>query len=166
MSPVKKDVENYCEMCGARINGSSYSVKFEGSTITVCRNCYEKIRKHATLVPNQAKQSPHRTKTVKPRIEEVELDVDPSYPNIIREARERLKLTTKGLAERMKVQENVIKRIEQGKLKPTVEEARQLEKILGIKLIVTVTSGKGSTPTNEDQSLTLGDIIKIREGKK
>ncbi|WP_054836158.1 multiprotein bridging factor aMBF1 [Metallosphaera hakonensis] len=163
---MKTAVETYCEMCGARVTGPSYSVKFEGSTITVCKTCYDKIKKHATLVPkNEAKKTPVKPKLVQ-KSQEVELDIDESYPRLIKEARERLHITTKELADRMRIQENIVKRIELGKLKPTIAEARALERILGIKLVVEVSPGKGGSEELDDQTLTLGDIIKIREGKK
>ncbi|BCS91962.1 MAG: transcriptional regulator [Metallosphaera javensis (ex Sakai et al. 2022)] len=165
MRPMKKGVETYCEMCGNRIDGPSFSVKFEGSTITVCKSCYEKIKKHSTLVPRETKPQPAKQKKVA-KTEETELDIDEDYPKIIKEARERLHLSTKELAERMKVQENIIKRMEMGKLKPTIGEARMLERILNVKLVIQVSQGKGKSQEPEDQTLTLGDIIRIREGKK
>ncbi|ABP96414.1 MULTISPECIES: multiprotein bridging factor aMBF1 [Metallosphaera] len=165
MRPMKKGVETYCEMCGNRIDGPGFSVKFEGSTITVCRSCYEKIKKHSTLVPRETKPQPAKQKRIE-KAEEVELDIDEEYPRIIKEGRERLHMSTKELAERMKVQENIIKRMEMGKLKPTINEARILERILNVKLVVQVSQGKSKSQEPDDQTLTLGDIIRIREGKK
>nr|WP_256202078.1 helix-turn-helix domain-containing protein [Sulfuracidifex metallicus] len=68
------------------------------------------------------------------------------------------------LAQKLKVSENIVKRFELGKLKPTLDQAKSLEKILGIKLIVPIESNEGDNGT--DNELTLGDIVRIREGRK
>ncbi|MEM3319711.1 MAG: multiprotein bridging factor aMBF1 [Metallosphaera sp.] len=165
MVPMKNDAVTYCEICGSEIEGQGYHVKIEGSPMIICRRCYEKNKKHLVMIPKETKQVQTRPKTIVKR-DEVELDIDENYPRIIREGRERMHLSTNELAEKMKVKENIIKRIELGKLKPTISEARVIERILGVKLVVEVSSGKKETSESDSQTLTLGDIIKIREGRK
>lgn len=69
------------------------------------------------------------------------------------------------LAQKLKVSENIVKRFESGKLKPTISQARQLEKILGIKL-VTPLENEESEKEFDETELTLGDVVNIKEGKK
>lgn len=161
---MQSQVVKYCELCGSPIRGNGITVSFEGSIITVCPSCYAKIKKSAkvTELPKQTKKS---IKPTVPKISnEVELEVVDDYYKLIKEARERLKMTQQELAQKLKVSENIIKRFESGKLKPTIQQAKQLEKILGIKLLVPVEEEEGEGE-EEDFVLTLGDVAHIREGK-
>ncbi|MET1101990.1 MAG: multiprotein bridging factor aMBF1 [Pyrodictiaceae archaeon] len=91
-------------------------------------------------------------------------EVVSDYAERVRKARERLGWSQKMLAERVRESENVIRRIELGKLKPTIDLARRLERVLGIKLLEPVVE----EPETSDRErggfhLTLGDIAEIRE---
>ncbi len=95
-------------------------------------------------------------------------EVVPDYAERVRRARERLGMSQEELAIRVKERVNVIKRIEAGTLVPTVDLARRLEKVLGVKLLepvveedVGVSGGGGRR--RRDFELTLGDIVEIRE---
>ncbi|BCU70598.1 multiprotein bridging factor aMBF1 [Stygiolobus caldivivus] len=156
----------YCELCGSPIRGNGITVLFEGSIITVCPACYARIKKSAKITDLPKK--PQSKKSIKPSMpkvnNEVELEVVDDYYKLIKEARERLKLTQQQLALQLKVSENIIKRFESGKLKPTIQQAKQLEKLLGVKLLVPVEEG-GEEEEETDFNLTLGDVAHIREGK-
>ena len=166
---MQNSATKYCEMCGAPLKGKGITVSYEGSIITVCPSCYNKIKKAAKVVDekqlikkNEAKK---KIKALAPKLStEVELEVVDDYYKLIKEARERLGLSQQQLAQQLKVSENIIKRFESGKLKPTIQQARQLEKILGIKLLRPVESEEESEEA--DFELTLGDVVNIREGKK
>jgi putative transcription factor len=94
-------------------------------------------------------------------------EVVDDYAERVRRARQRLGLTQKELAQRVKVSENVIKRIEAGTLVPTIDLARRLERVLGVKLLEPVVEEEtevGSTKRGREEFyLTLGDIAEIRE---
>lgn len=76
-------------------------------------------------------------------------------------------MSTKELAQKLKVQENIVKRIETGKLKPTIQLAKDLERILSIKILVKIDESNDNNSNNTNNyELTLGDIINIREGRK
>jgi len=158
----------YCELCGAPIKGNGITVSYEGSIITVCQSCYTKIKKSAKIVDKiEKKEEKKKIKTSLPKLStEVELEVVDEYYKIIKEARERLGLTQQQLAQQLKVSENIIKRFEAGKLKPTLQQAKQLEKILNVKLLVPVEEGEEEEGGEKDFWLTLGDVAQIREGKK
>ncbi len=93
-------------------------------------------------------------------------EVVEDYAIRVRRARERLGLTQKELALKVKVSENVIKRIEAGTLVPPIDLARRLERVLGVKLLEPVAeleeepeeAGGGG-----EFYLTLGDIAELRE---
>ncbi|AAY80039.1 multiprotein bridging factor aMBF1 [Sulfolobus acidocaldarius] len=156
----------YCELCGSPIKGKGFTVSYEGSIITVCTNCFNKIKNYAKIVNLKKEEDKKRIKTSpNKKYTEVELDIVEEYYKIIKEARERLKMSQQQLAQALKVSENIIKRFESGKLKPTIQQAKQLERILGIKLLVPIEGEEESNP-QKDLGLTLGDIVNIREGKK
>ncbi|AEM38888.1 transcriptional regulator, XRE family [Pyrolobus fumarii 1A] len=96
-------------------------------------------------------------------------EVVPDFAERVRRARERLGLSQEELAVRVKERVNVIKRIEAGTLVPTVDLARRLEKVLGIKLLEPVVEEdvelgvSGSRRKRSEFELTLGDIVEIRE---
>ncbi len=94
-------------------------------------------------------------------------EVVEDYAERVRRARERLGLTQKELAQRVRVSENVIKRIEAGTLVPTIDLAQRLERVLGVKLLEPVVEEEvatGSRRGSRDEFyLTLGDIAEIRE---
>ncbi|RLG73489.1 MAG: TIGR00270 family protein, partial [Thermoprotei archaeon] len=60
--------------------------------------------------------------------------------------------------------ETVIKRIESGKLKPTIELAKKLERILKITLLEPIVS-EYITRLSPKENLTLGDIVVLRKKK-
>lgn len=65
------------------------------------------------------------------------------------------------LALKLKVSENIVKRIESGKLRPTLDLAKRLEEVLNIKLLVP--SIEEVIEDNKAQKYaTLGEIVKIR----
>lgn len=163
---MQKEAENYCELCGSVIHGKGITVNYEGSTITVCPTCYSKIKSHAKIVENKKQNNIQLRQTKKTQAETIWEIVD-DYPKIIREARESHGMSTKELAQKLKVQENIVKRIETGKLKPTIQLAKDLERILSIKILVKSEENEDSNSKNvNNYELTLGDIINIREGRK
>jgi len=153
----------YCEICGTSIKDNGITVKYEGSVITVCNTCYSKIKKYATL--HKEKEKPQvKTNKKSPIIKssmDYEFEIVDDYSKIIKNARERLGMTQRELAIKLRTSENTIKRFESGKLKPTLSQARELERILGVKLIVPVESEE-YVEKEERYETTLGDIVKIR----
>ncbi|AWR95936.1 multiprotein bridging factor aMBF1 [Acidianus brierleyi] len=163
---MQKEAENYCELCGSVIHGKGITVNYEGSTITICPACYSKIKSHAKIVENKKQNTVQSRQTKKTQTETIWEIVD-DYPKIIKEARESHGMSTKELAQKLKVQENIVKRIETGKLKPTIQLAKDLERILSIKILVKIDESNDNNSNNiNNYELTLGDIINIREGRK
>ncbi len=109
--------------------------------------------------------TPTRTKRATPRLDIIEkYEVVPNYAEIIRRARERLGWTQRILAEKVKESERVIRRIEAGELVPTIDLARRLERILGVKLLEPVIEvEEEDTQKHRGFHLTLGDVAEIRE---
>ncbi|WP_235185660.1 multiprotein bridging factor aMBF1 [Candidatus Acidianus copahuensis] len=175
MANQKNSIQLYCDMCGNPIVGKGVTVVYEGSTITVCSLCYSRIRKASkpaslNSTPSQKRVNVSKQKSTnsEKRKDIIDFEIISDYSSVIRSARENKGMTTKQLAEKLKTSESIIKRIEQGKLKPTLEQAKLLERILSIKLIINLenTDEKNVSSESSDFELTLGDIVNIRDGKK
>ncbi|MGC8678341.1 MAG: multiprotein bridging factor aMBF1 [Fervidicoccaceae archaeon] len=161
----------YCELCGSPISGRSYKVTIEGVSLTVCEKCYRKqsakVQEKASLQEkNQRQPSQTMQKKPQPKIkQEVELEVVEDYAKRIREARERLGINLLTLSQKVMEKETVLKRIEQNRLRPSIDLARRLERALGIRLLEPVVDEAQIKTSNieEDSSITLGDIVNIRK---
>ena len=162
---MQRQEVKYCDLCGAPIRGKGHTVVYEGGVVTVCDACYARIAKYAKPYREEKVQAKNTVQHQRRPKEEKELMVVDDYAVIIKNARERLKMTQKDLADKLKVSENIIKRFEGGKLKPTIDQARALEKILGVKLVEEVPSGGEASSRVRLDELTLGDIVNIRERK-
>jgi len=180
----------YCEMCGSPIKGRPREVIVEGARLVVCESCYRKVAERAkgalasrqSLSPasSLARMAPPTSdgrkagskapSEPKKRGPKVELEVVENFPEVVKKARERLGWSTQALANRVMESENVIKRIEQGKLRPTIELAKKLEKALGVRLLQPVSEDKVEALVLSDvRELTLGDLANIKtrqEGPK
>ncbi|BCU67380.1 transcriptional regulator [Sulfolobales archaeon HS-7] len=162
---MRRGEELYCEMCGRKTNNVT-QVNIEGATLSLCDICYNKVKSDAKVIKQQQKKFNSKKMITRRTIRDLpEEDIIENYGQLIREGRERLHMTTKQLADKMKVQENIVKRFESGKLRPTLEQAKSLEKILNISLI-TKNFEEGTDNQlegNDDEfELTLGDIVNIR----
>ena len=84
------------------------------------------------------------------------------YADIVRKAREEMGLTRGVLARMIGEKESTIKRIEDGRLIPSINLARKLEKILKIKLLQPVGEEEVEF-TGEEAYITFGDIVEFRD---
>lgn len=169
-----------CELCGQKIVGKTFKVTVEGVTLTICQICYmrflsRKPLKHVTVFPYISKKqfkepriptSTYQRKTpstgkIRSSLE-YEYEVVEDYAERIRKAREKLGWSSEVLAQKVREKESVIRRIELGKLKPTLELAKKLEKILKISLLEPIVS-EYTVRGRFKEDLTLGDIVVIRK---
>ncbi len=70
------------------------------------------------------------------------------------------------LAKVIGVKESILRRIEDGQLIPDIELARKLEKALGISLLRESEDVGTETQRPVSKSLTLGDVVTLREKSK
>ncbi|HIE53589.1 MAG TPA: TIGR00270 family protein, partial [Chromatiaceae bacterium] len=92
-------------------------------------------------------------------------DVVEDYAERIRRSRERLGWTPATLALKVKEKENVIRRIESGRLKPTIDLALRLERVLKVKLLEPIVDEGSLRSVTEAKGfeLTLGDVANVRK---
>ncbi len=167
-------------MCGKEIPlRASVEVRIEGAVMRICPSCYarytvgrvSKTRQDDRARASTSMQKPQPrvgfTQQLKPRRERIErYEIVKDYSERIRRAREAMGLSTRDLANMIKESENIVKRIESGRLVPPIDLARRIENVLKIQLVVPsvdqeVEENKASKQVSTD--LTLGDIIQIRK---
>ncbi|MFP3268352.1 MAG: multiprotein bridging factor aMBF1 [Desulfurococcales archaeon] len=161
----------YCELCGSPISGRAYKVSVEGVSLTVCEKCYRKqsakTREKTAQEEKQQRTQPQASTQRKPQLKakhEVELEVVDDYAKRIKDARERLGITLFSLSQKVMEKETVLKRVEQGRLRPSIDLARRLERALGIKLLEPVVDEeKGKFESQGEDGITLGDVVNIRK---
>jgi len=169
-------------MCGREIPlRASIEVKIEGAIMRLCPSCYARYSmgkgkpkgepqttlqpKQQTIQKPQARQQ--RGSAKKEKIERYEVVKD--YADRIRMAREAMGLSTRDLANLIKESENIVKRIESGRLTPTIDLARRIENALKIQLVVPSVDQEleelgGKTPERPGKlDITLGDVIQLKK---
>ena len=145
-----------CEICGKKLNNLSRAI-IEGVMVDVCGDCskYGKV-----ISIRKPLMEPERIIPVK--IKEISEDVVSNYSELIKKAREKKGLKQDDLAKNIAEKESTIHKIETGALKPSFNLARKLEQFLGIKLIGISEEKREINLNLKDNSLTIGDLIKIR----
>ena len=169
----------YCEICGREVSDERLckTVVLDNAILRVCPQCYNRLVKQGkvktvtTMTTRPKPRKPMSNKWVKTRISrrllEESYDIVEDYAEKIRRARQRLGWSQAVLAQKVREKENVIKRIEAGRLKPSIELARRLEKILGITLLEPIVDEYTETYSSRNEDyFTIGDFIKIKKNKK
>ena len=145
-----------CEMCGA--SGSGFLVLVEGAKLNVCRNC----AKHGKVLSAPAPLPPRRMPV---RKEESEIDIIADFGRRIREAREKMRIERRVLAELVNEKESFLERIEAERTIPNEALALRLERALGIKLFEKITHEHLTTKKEKKGDLTLGDVVVVKKNR-
>jgi len=153
----------YCEICGKKTE-NLYLVLVGKAKLNVCESCkfigkeIEKFPKPKVQIPKIEK----RIKTPKPLKEEISYVIREDYNLVIKNARERNGMSQDMLAAIVGEKLSTIKKIESGKIKPTLDLAKKIEKALKINLIEIEKQEKVELKGKKDE-LTLGDILEFKE---
>ena len=162
----------YCEMCGRPVDRRRAKIVYiEGARLTLCPECYARVAKKAVVFEVKESASPPLPRGPPKRgygrraLPLDEYEVVPDFAARIRRARERLGWTQRTLAEAIRESENIVKRLESGRLTPSIELARKLEGVLGVKLVEPVIEHHPTEAlsTRKLKDLTLGDIVAMRK---
>ena len=94
---------------------------------------------------------------------EAEEEIVSNFAEIIRQKREGLGLTQKEFSLKVNERESIIQSIEKGKITPSDELAKKLERILGIKLMQKKEKENIALSKAGNHVMTIGDMIKIRK---
>ncbi len=148
-----------CELCGRPIVGKPVRVWIEGSQLVVCPQC----SRYGSVIKPRAVARPQRiVKHKEPGLSFEGTVLVSNYNVLIRQARENMGLTQADLAKLIGEKESIVRRLESGRMAPTLELAKKLEKLLKIKLYEEVRQEQELPKLHEFQ-LTLGDVAVIKE---
>ncbi|MEK6939961.1 MAG: multiprotein bridging factor aMBF1 [Nanoarchaeota archaeon] len=142
-----------CDMCGKQ--GSLVTAEVEGVEMKVCPACskYGTVRRS----PDAVKFAPKKMHKEQP------FRVVPSYASVLRQAREKQGLSQEDFARFLQEKESIVAKWEQGRMQPSVDVARRLEKILGVSLVVEeVEQAIEKEKHTRTDGFTLGDFMKVR----
>jgi len=122
-----------CEICGRPIAAVS-RITIDGAVLRVCQNCAGKGTSSGSSPP---KPIPFRIGPVHhDTITGSELEIDPDYNVIVKQAREKMGLTQEALGRAINEKPSVISHVESKKLKPDPVLARKLMHHLRVDLLV------------------------------
>ena len=148
-------------MCGIesfRLN----EVVVEGTLLSVCERCKEygnSVQIDKPVFNNSLTKVPRKI-----FIEENTPFVIEAAGRLIRTARENSGLKHAQLAAMVGLKESSIQKIETSIIKPEIDVARKIERILNIKIIETYDDSEKSKHLNlDDDNLTVGDLIKLKK---
>lgn len=149
-----------CEMCGRE--APLVLAEIEGVELKVCPNCakYGKIKKSVNL--EGLNRNPPKTV---PGQELPQDKIVDNYAFLLRQAREKRTLTQEEFAKFLNERESMVSKWEQGHLKPGIEQARRIGKLLGINLVEKEIAEKVEIKKSKSDEFTLGDFVKVRKRK-
>ncbi|MHA1304097.1 MAG: multiprotein bridging factor aMBF1 [Candidatus Heimdallarchaeaceae archaeon] len=166
-----------CEMCGREVAHLT-EIEIEGARLFVCPGCSKhgkkvvkrkpSVRTRAVISQPGRKTSFPSTKTkakkpYQPRNNQDLAFLAEDYDKRLRLARQKLKLSQKEVANKTKISATNLQSFELGKLRPTDEQIRILEKFYNIKLMEKVIDyGLGEQKSSKGYQ-TLGDIVVIKK---
>ena len=175
------DKKEECPVCGGIIWGRGQKVIIEGAKMTVCANCAQFGAKIAKKPPKTKpisgssysfeKNRKTPISTPKPKINETEideeLDIVPDYAEKIRKIRATKNLNQDKFAQKLNEKPSLLRRIESGKVKPTMQLAKKIEKVYGISLIQSSDQVVVDTKKymKKARGTSLGDIAFIKKKK-
>lgn len=155
-----------CEICGKRLVNRNV-ILIGKAKLIVCDDC-KRFGKPASFVDNkQAKPKPVSNfikpkKVITTNIPEVNVRED--YAEVIRKARENLGITQDILASSVGEKLSIIKKIEAGKMKPTIDLAKKLERFLKINLIEIESNVEYAEKKASKSDITVADVLDIKDG--
>lgn len=141
-----------CEVCGEK--EALVEARIDVAVMKVCKECSELGK---VLNPEKIFEKSKKTDFLE---KWSSIDIAENYPKIIKEAREKKNLEIPELASKIGEKENILMRVERGKLVPDLNLVKKLERLLNINLRQEVIKGKALT--TEKRKTTIGDIAKIK----
>jgi len=141
-----------CEMCGKE--SPLVRANIEGVTLSVCKKCGDMGK---VFTPPTARAAPVRAVRNEPQ-----LDIVADFSTRIRTAREKLGLSQQEFALKLNERESMLRNLESGSLRPSIELARKLERLLHIALVEEETAMSGAGGTHAGAGMTIGDLLKKR----
>ena len=152
-----------CELCG-KDTEKIVRVSIEGVEMEVCTSCSAHGKK--IIRPRVQKVVVSRKDARSQQQEETMEEVVSNYASILKSAISKKDIKLEYLAKRLGLKESQLRHYEQGKMKPNISDARNLERFFGIKIVENVKVKRNLSELSQENSkrgLTIGDMIKVRK---
>ncbi|NVM18238.1 MAG: TIGR00270 family protein [Candidatus Lokiarchaeota archaeon] len=173
---IANEYEKECPICGGKIWGRGEKVLIEGAKITVCQSCAQfgvKIKSKPKMTDTSKELYPKpkssQKKVVHPRRIEESIEIVDDYVVRIRNARNALGLNQDQFAQKLNEKPSLLRRIEAGKVEPTIKLAKKIEEVYKIKLLKQVDeiepTAKQSQYMKKSSGSSLGDIAYVKKKK-
>src|SRR3989344_3249116 len=143
-----------CDMCGKQ--GGLVTAEVEGVDMNVCPNCsqYGTVKRRADYVHVPQKRI-HKEQPFR---------VTANYASLLRQVREKQGLSQEDFARFLQEKESIVAKWEQGRMQPSVDVARRLEKTLGVMLVEEeLEQAFVQEKIPKGDGFTLGDFMKVRK---
>lgn len=169
--------ELLCEICGRPVQKKKLYI-FQDTELLLCEICAKQL--NADEMTDASKVLLRRdstqttgTRTIMRKLqkqpEELEYEYVRGFGSLIRNARIRMGLEMEELARILGISQSYLLRIEQERVKPTLNLAHRIERVLNIKILRKVSSElahTSDTSGDEPKPFTLGDILVIEKPRK
>ncbi len=142
-----------CELCGFN-DKKFFEVDIEGSKMVVCTEC----AKSGKVIKELSDESAPVIKS------EREVSFVTDYEKVLSSAAAGKHITVAEIADKLKESPSTLDKIFSGKILPSEELSRKLEKLLDIKLFESITY-KQKTKA-KDANLTIGDVVEIKHKQR
>jgi putative transcription factor len=158
----------YCDICGkAPVRAQ---ILLEGAKLLACGSCMRGGKILHRFIDDETGAGGPGTAAGGPyTVVEATEEIIEEFGKILRSARERIGLPLSVVAERIREKESYLHAIEGGRLVPTLEVARKLEKELGVKLIERTSATVAPTGPGASKAYTpptLADMVDVKKKKK
>ncbi|MFX0000485.1 MAG: multiprotein bridging factor aMBF1 [Candidatus Hodarchaeota archaeon] len=174
--PRYNEIDKECPICGSIIWGKGQKILLEGAKITVCHNCAQygiKIRKSPTITQNKQLTSNDKSKPLKRQVLKKDgiddFEIIPEFAEKIKNIRSSLELNQDQFAQKLNEKPSLIKRIEAGRVEPTIKLAKKIEDVYKIKILRKVDEIDTRITNNKymkkSSGSSLGDIAFIKKKK-
>ncbi|NVM03379.1 MAG: TIGR00270 family protein [Candidatus Helarchaeota archaeon] len=162
--------ESTCDICGRPIFGKPVYKYIEGAKLEVCQNC-SRFGKSAKSPKTISSTKPRYVKRKKARYIRDKYKGDifliENFGKIIKEAREKRKMTQNDFARALKEPLSLIRRIEQNKINPSLKVVKKIENLLNITLTERDVEEYYPKPSKKPKNgTTIGDIVQIKKKKE
>ena len=146
-----------CELCG-RTTKDVYVIDVENVELRACARCAQ--GKKVLRIEKEKPQRIERTFKAQRKKPDEEMRLIENYGHAIREARERMKIPLKVLAEMINEKEPFLRRIEEQETEPTIKLTKKLEKVLNIKLTEEPSEDSNNFKgSGRSDKATIGDFV-------
>ncbi|MFX0106493.1 MAG: multiprotein bridging factor aMBF1 [Candidatus Hodarchaeota archaeon] len=174
--PQYNEIDKECPLCGSIIWGKGQRVLLEGIKMTVCHNCAQdgiRIQKPHKITPSKKIYAQDKTSsTIRQKSKDIivdDLEIIPDYAIKIRNTRNSLRLNQDQFAQKLNEKPSLIRRIESGKVEPTIKLAKKIEDVYKIKILKKIdeieSNIQDSKYMKKSDGTSLGDIAFIKKKK-